>query len=233
MCSIIQSELQSIRKEMTRVFKAAPEEYKAEGFSSARRWLRVYDKLRRNYHLLNEVLAMISELQNQHSIPELTAKDRLFVCMGKDVCDEKEHFQHSTAVALRFVDGTTEVVSVKRCFDCQRYYIDLDDFVKFICNKGTPTVSISYVSDGSVWENAGLMAVESIYKQYGYNVSQIDGLSAPYRQALLSDIITKRIRTKEETIQFLSMLISINGKKKENWLALKKWQEDLKFVINL
>lgn len=172
-------------------------------------------------------------MQNQHSIPELTAKDRLFVRMGKDVCDEKEHFQHSTAVALRFVDGTTEVVSVKRCFDCQRYYIGLDDFVKFICSKGTPTVSISYVSDGSVWESAGLMAVESIYKQYGYNVSQIDGLSAPYRQALLSDIIAKRIRTKEETIQFLSMLISVNGKKKENWLALKKWQEDLQYVCSL
>lgn len=233
LCSTIQSELQLIRKEMTRVFKSAPDEYKAEDFSSARRWLRVYDKLRRNYHLLNEVLAMISEMQNQHSIPELTAKDRLFVRMGKDVCDEKEHFQHSTAVALRFVDGTTEMVRVKRCFDCQLYYIDLDDFVKFICSKGTPTVSISYVSDGSVWENAGLMAVESIYKQYGYNVSQIDGLSAPYRQTLLSDIIAKRIRTKEETIQFLSMLISVNGKKKENWLALKKWQEDLAYVVSL
>lgn len=231
--SKIQSELQSIRKEMTRVFKAAPEEYKAEDFSSARRWLRVYDNLRRNYHALNEVFAMISEMQNQHSIPELTAKDRLFVRMGKDICDEKEHFQYSTAVALRFINGATEVVRVKRCFDCQRYYIDLDDFVKFVCSKGTPTISISYISDGSVWENAGLMAVESVFKQYGYNVSQVDGLSAPSRQALLSDIIVKRIRTKEETIQFLSMLISVNGKKKENWLALKKWQEDLQYVCSL
>ena len=66
--------------------------------------------------------------------------------------------------------------------------------------------------------------------QYGYTVSQEEGLSSSRRQKILAVLIDNEVLTKNDIIGYLDFFIS---QKKSNHIfekAISKWQDDREFV---
>lgn len=76
------------------------------------------------------------------------------------------------------------------------------------------------------------LAQESVLMQYGYTVSQTEGLSATSRQKILAVIIDNRIMTKSEIISYLDFFISQRSSRSNMEIAISKWEADREFVEN-
>ena len=74
------------------------------------------------------------------------------------------------------------------------------------------------------------LALESPLKLSGYNVGQKDNFSSNERHYILARIIHDGIMSKGDVIRYLSYFIRMNGVRVGNEIAVKKWEEDLKFV---
>lgn len=82
-------------------------------------------------------------------------------------------------------------------------------------------------SDGL--QRAGL-ALQSVLMQYGYNVSQNDGLTDEHRQRILTFIIDNNILSKSEIISYFNFFISQKQKMDNMKWAIMKWNRDREFV---
>ena len=87
-----------------------------------------------------------------------------------------------------------------------------------------------YLRNGSF--NKMQLAQESILMQYGYNVSQTDGLSATGRQKILAVIIDNKIMSKSEIISYLDFFINQRSSLSRMEIAIAKWEADREFVEN-
>jgi hypothetical protein len=58
-------------------------------------------------------------------------------------------------------------------------------------------------------------------------------MSDDARQELLKTLITKKVVSRGYVISYLKHLIQINGKKESNYIALKKWETDLQYILKL
>ena len=67
----------------------------------------------------------------------------------------------------------------------------------------------------------------------GYNVNSVNALSSSQRKYILESMLYNNIMSKNEIIRYLAYFIRVNGAKKSNDIALKKWQEDLDFVQSI
>lgn len=74
---------------------------------------------------------------------------------------------------------------------------------------------------------------ESKLRAHGYSVAQNSSMSDTARQELLRSLIAKRVVSKGYVISYLKHLIQINGRKESNYIALKKWESDLQYVLKL
>lgn len=75
------------------------------------------------------------------------------------------------------------------------------------------------------------LADESPLRLCGYSVSQKDGLAQWERQGIIESCIESGAMTKDAVIRLLRWFIEVNGSKKGNELAFKKWCEDLDFAL--
>ena len=200
--------------------------------------LKIKAILEEHYHIADEQLALDSlaeELQkilNQPPVHNLTRKDLLWVIMGDDTCMDSRHHIMDIRANFEFYNGTTKQCLIRRCANCAQYQIEYAKFEKLWKEYGLPKVEIVYLGaegdiDGDYWNDL------SVFREYGYTVSQERGLTARQRQQLLKRIIDQGIRSKQETIHFLRRRIRFNGRKIENWLARSKWEEDLHYVESL
>lgn len=119
------------------------------------------------------------------------------------------------------------------CPDCNIFFI-LQSTYDSLVKKGTPlcrmTSEKAYLKGGS--SHGMKLAEESILMQYGYTVSQHEGLTAARRQAILAVLIDNNILTKNDVISYLDFFISYkkgdHSHKYEK--AISKWQDDKEFV---
>ena len=86
----------------------------------------------------------------------------------------------------------------------------------------------TYLKNYSV--NGMILAQESILMQYGYNVSQTEGLSSSRRQKILAVLIDKGILSKSEIISYLDFFISQRESQSKYQIAISKWEMDREFV---
>lgn len=68
--------------------------------------------------------------------------------------------------------------------------------------------------------------------QYGYNVSQTDGLSDKERRSILALLIDNKALSKNEIISYLDFFISQRVGRSSMELAISKWETDREFVEN-
>ena len=68
--------------------------------------------------------------------------------------------------------------------------------------------------------------------QYGYNVSQVKGLSATRRQKILAVIIDNKVMAKSEIISYLDFFINQRNSMSNMEVAVSKWEVDREFVEN-
>ena len=68
------------------------------------------------------------------------------------------------------------------------------------------------------------LANESLLMQYGYNVSEMEGLSSIQRHNILSVIIDNNILSKSEIISYIDFFISQRRTMENMKTAILKWE---------
>ena len=86
----------------------------------------------------------------------------------------------------------------------------------------------SYLKNSCI--NGMRLAQESILMQFGYTVSQEEGLSASRRQKILAVMIDNKVLSKSEIISYLDFFISQRHYQSKFELAISKWEMDREFV---
>ena len=156
----------------------------------------------------------------------------LYVCRGGIPCQSNHHSTISvTAVLLGKRDKNIEL-TVNYCNSCQMLFINEESFQSYKKKYGVIIGNIEFKNMEKHFQNRDSFALESPLMLCGYNVRQQGGLSKEERQYVISRILDRGIMTKSDVIKYLSFFIKRNGKKENNSIAAKKWQEDLNFTLN-
>lgn len=167
-------------------------------------------------------------------LPQIDVKDFL-VRRSVFKCMHSNHQVDDLAAAVRVVgdDGNPRLVKITAgyCEQCRIYFI-LESTYMRLRNMGVVLCRIcdekSYLKNS--WINGIRLAQESILMQFGYTVSQEEGLSASRRQKILAVMIDNRVLSKSEIISYLDFFISQRQYQSKFELAVSKWEMDRDFV---
>lgn len=167
-------------------------------------------------------------------LPQIGVKD-FVVRRAVFKCMHSKHEVIDLAAAVRVVDdnGKEKLVKVSAgyCKVCKVYFIMESTYEK-LRNMGVVLCRIcdekSYMKNSFV--NGMKLAQESILMQFGYTVSQTEGLSATRRQKILAVIIDNHILSKSEIISYLDFFISQRQYQSKFEIAVSKWETDREFV---
>ena len=121
------------------------------------------------------------------------------------------------------------------CIDCDAFYISEAVYNKvlskgrLLCQLVSKDELIKYRKQAKFNElkPQGKLAI------VGYNVGSIDNLSARHRQTILEYAIREGIVTKKEAISYLKFFIRLNEGKKSSENAIRKWNEDLNYLMGI
>ena len=166
-----------------------------------------------------------------HSINalDLVVRCTIFECMHEDhnICD----IDAKITVLDENGQENEVIVSAGYCAQCNIYFI-MDSVYQHLKRQG---IILCRITDEKTYLKGGFMngaklAQESILMQYGYNVSQMEGLSATRRQKILAVIIDNKVLSKNEIISYLDFFIRQHGRRSNMELAVAKWEDDHDFV---
>ena len=189
---------------------------------------QLYDKQIQN-HLQNSNVSA-KEHDNRIRVKDFVVRRTTFKCM---------HEGHS----LRNIDGTIEIINDKGiiiqaqvpagyCPNCNVFFI-MESTYQRLKMKGTPICRISdektYMKS-NIYANGMHLAQESVLMQYGYSVSQQEGLSANRRSKILAVLIDNDILTRTEIISYLDFFINQRKNNPKYEKAIRKWEMDQEFV---
>lgn len=176
----------------------------------------------------------IKKLQDQE-LPQIGLKDFVVRCNVFKCMHDKHKINNIDAMINVDNDGKKELVRISAgyCPQCKVYFI-MDSTYQKLKSKG---IILCRVSDEKAYMKSGFgngmrLAQESLLMQYGYNVSQIEGLSSTKRQKILAVIIDNKIMSKGEIISYLDFFIHHHGLRSNMAIAVSKWEEDREFVEN-
>ena len=95
--------------------------------------------------------------------------------------------------------------------------------------RGTPICRVSeekaYLG-GNAYANGMKLAQESILMQYGYTVSQEEGLTSLRRKKILALLVDYKVLTRTEIISYLDFFINQRKYQDRFEKAIAKWEED-------
>ena len=211
-----------------------------------RKFIDSYNKINTPRNHLKSITEFFYTVVNNYYLPRLNLNDNrdihqinkgdiiirgyIFKCM---------HGNHSIknidAIVDIDINGEIEQVKIPAgyCEQCNIYFI-LDSTYQKLKKKGIILCRITdekvYMKGGSV--NGTQLAQESILMQYGYNVSQTEGLTAMRRQKILAVMIDNKILSKSEIISYLDFFISQRSSMPNMGIAISKWEDDREFVEN-
>ena len=123
-------------------------------------------------------------------------------------------------------------VSAGYCPNCNVFFI-MESTYQNLKMRGTPVCRVSdekaYLSNSS-FVNGMHLAQESILMQYGYTVSQGEGLTNARRRKILAVLIDNKILTKSDIISYLDFFINQRKYQARFEKAIEKWESDREFV---
>lgn len=178
----------------------------------------------------------VKGMTKEEELPQIGLKD--FVVRGNVfACMHSGHKIDDINAIINIIDSDDKKQSVRiaagYCKQCKIYFI-MDSTYQKIKNKGIILCRVTdektYLKNG--FTNGMQLAQESILMQYGYNVSQTEGLSATRRQKILAVIIDNKIMSKSEIISYLDFFISQRSSRSNMEIAISKWETDREFVEN-
>ena len=167
---------------------------------------------------------------HQIGLKKLVVRANVFKCMHN-----KHKIDNVVAVININHDGKNQQVKISAgyCSQCDVYFI-LDSTYENLKKKGMILCRVTdeknYMKGSYI--NGMHLAQESILMQYGYNVSQTEGLSSTGRQKILAVIIDNKIMSKSEIISYLDFFISQRSSIPRMEVAISKWEADREFVEN-
>ncbi|MGI5947298.1 MAG: hypothetical protein ACOX8K_07835 [Lachnospiraceae bacterium] len=190
--------------------------------------LKELENKKRKLQIAKEEQESLEKLP-QIGIKDFVVKRAVFKCM------HSKHEVIDLAAAIKVVDddGKAKLVKISAgyCKECKIYFIMESTYEK-IRNMGVILCHIcdekSYMKNSFV--NGMKLAKESILMQFGYTVSQTEGLSSTKRQKILAVIIDNHILSKSEIISYLDFFISQRKYQSRFELAVSKWEADREFV---
>lgn len=174
------------------------------------------------------------EQEALRQLPQIGVKD-FVVRRAVFKCMHSKHNVVDLAAAVSIIrdDGKPYLVRVSAgyCKECKIYFIMESTYEK-LRNMGVILCRISdeksYLKNSFV--NGMHLAQESILMQFGYTVSQVEGLSEIRRQKILAVMIDNKILSKSEIISYLDFFISQRQRQSRFELAISKWELDREFV---
>lgn len=150
-------------------------------------------------------------------------------------CRNRLHSMQEVDALVDVLDNSNHIKNIKvaagYCEQCNVYFI-MDSVYQRLKSYG---IILCRISDGKDYFNksssAGMhMAQESLLMQYGYNVSQVRGLSTEQRQKILALIIDNKIMSRNEIIGYLNFFIRQRKAMPKMRSAVEKWEQDKKYV---
>lgn len=152
-------------------------------------------------------------------------------------CIEKSHQINDILALINILDDDGNILVKKvpagYCKECNLYFI-LNSTYQSLKKIG---IIMCRISDEKLYRKSEYMkgrklANESLLMQYGYNVSEMEGLSSIQRHNILSVIIDNNILSKSEIISYIDFFISQRRTMENMKTAILKWEEDREFVKN-
>ena len=172
--------------------------------------------------------------QKYEQLPQIDFKDFLVRKATFKCLHNNHHTEDLTAtISVIMKDSSIRQVLINAgyCKECNIYFI-LDSTYERLKNIGVP---ICRISDEKTYAKAGYLngiklAQESLLMQYGYNVSQTEGLTEKVRHKILAVLIDNHIMRKSDIISYLDFFISQRQNQSKFELAVSKWAADRDFV---
>ena len=176
----------------------------------------------------------------------ITAHD-FVVRLGVLKCRHNNHRLEDIQAVITTISrqGTVTQISIPAgyCQNCDTYFI-MDSVYRRIKHYGIPICRTmdekaykSLSNDPSVINSPyDRLAQESVLRQFGYSVNQIEDLPIEQRRRILSAIVDYDVLTKNEIISYLEYFINNrkNQKNRDGSLryesAIEKWKEDRDWI---
>lgn len=159
------------------------------------------------------------------AIPQNT----LYVCKGTVACKRNGHSIQSATGVLLTKNGALIKINTNYCPQCRKYFISHDEYMYYRKLYGILLGNLK-ATNGSFVGTQTDLAEESILHMCGYSVNQTDNLSPAARQGVLQYLIDSTVSNKPEIINYLNFFIKRNGKKQNMTEAVRRWNEDLKWI---
>lgn len=164
-------------------------------------------------------------------IKDFVVRQNIFKCM------HSSHKIQNIEAVINIADFNGKKKQIKisagYCPQCKNYFIMESTYQK-LKKQGH---ILCRVSDEKTYMKSGYLinaklAQESILMQYGYKVSQIDGLPEQQRRIILSVLIDNKVLSKTEIIGYLDFFINQRNSRSNMQTAISKWKADREFVEN-
>lgn len=184
-------------------------------------------------HHNNTILTKINGQNKEKQIHKIGPKD--FVVKGNIFrCIHNKHIIQDIDAIVNIDDNGKRKsikISAGYCPQCNTYFI-LESVYKSLKQKGIILCRISDFKTYSKSSNINdiQLAQESLLMQYGYNVSQTEGLSETMRHKILAVIIDNHFMSKSEIISYLDFFIKQRESMYTMKKAISKWEIDREFV---
>ena len=151
-------------------------------------------------------------------------------------CMHNKHVIEDIDAVVKIMNKNVEieevVVSAGYCKQCNMFFM-LESTYQQLRKKGIVVFRAvdekNYLNQNYL--NGKILAQESVLMQFGYTVSQTEGLSEERRHKILSVLVDNHILTKSEIISYLDFFI--NQRKSDKYaLAIAKWTIDRDYIRN-
>lgn len=151
-------------------------------------------------------------------------------------CRHNDHKLQNIDAIIKIIDRNGDIVETRvsagYCPNCNVYFI-MESTYQNLKTRGTPICRVSdekaYLSN-SAFFNGTQLAQESILKQYGYSVSQEEGLTRARRQKILALLVDNKVLTRSEIISYLDFFINQRKHQYRYEKAIDKWESDREFI---
>lgn len=153
-------------------------------------------------------------------------------------CRYKAHSLQNIDAVISYIDKHCKVeqtiIPAGYCPNCNIFFI-MESTYQNLKSRGTPVCRVSdekaYLSGGTSVNVMGL-AQESVLMQYGYTVSQEEGLTSARRRRILAILIDYKILTRSDILSYLDSFINLRKGQSRLEKAIEKWESDREFVSN-